>query len=210
VLWLRWSEEGVAERVKAGPGGADLLDERLEDAAAEVVRIERFAVFVEEGEGGGVFIGLGGEVSAKVRCERSRPPFRSGTERAAAMPPREGPRRYRLSRIEALPSVPGPGAFHRRRGRYFSLSPPNVGGPEAHLKGRRPTSLEPRVAPGVAPALFSASRAEAQIAANQLPKRDRCNAPDRIRTCDLRFRRPTLYPAELLARVGAGRPAGRF
>ena len=26
------------------------------------------------------------------------------------------------------------------------------------------------------------------------------NAPDRIRTCDLRFRRPTLYPTELRAR----------
>jgi hypothetical protein len=26
-----------------------------------------------------------------------------------------------------------------------------------------------------------------------------CSAPDRIRTCDLRFRRPTLYPAELRA-----------
>ena len=29
------------------------------------------------------------------------------------------------------------------------------------------------------------------------------NGPDRIRTCDLRFRRPTLYPAELRARGGA-------
>src|SRR6185295_7504994 len=28
------------------------------------------------------------------------------------------------------------------------------------------------------------------------------NAPDRIRTCDLRFRRPTLYPTELRARAG--------
>jgi hypothetical protein len=27
-----------------------------------------------------------------------------------------------------------------------------------------------------------------------------CNAPGEIRTPDLRFRRPTLYPAELLAR----------
>ena len=26
------------------------------------------------------------------------------------------------------------------------------------------------------------------------------DAPDRTRTCDLRFRRPTLYPPELLAR----------
>src|SRR3954471_168858 len=28
------------------------------------------------------------------------------------------------------------------------------------------------------------------------------SAPDRIRTCDLRFRRPTLYPTELRARNG--------
>ena len=30
------------------------------------------------------------------------------------------------------------------------------------------------------------------------------SAPDRIRTCDLRFRRPTLYPAELRALAGRG------
>src|SRR5262249_41313055 len=30
------------------------------------------------------------------------------------------------------------------------------------------------------------------------------SAPDRIRTCDLRFRRPTLYPTELRARAGPG------
>ena len=28
-----------------------------------------------------------------------------------------------------------------------------------------------------------------------------CSAPDRIRTCDLWFRRPTLYPTELQAHV---------
>ena len=32
------------------------------------------------------------------------------------------------------------------------------------------------------------------------------SAPDRIRTCDLRFRRPTLYPTELRARVRAMPP----
>src|SRR6195952_439552 len=36
---------------------------------------------------------------------------------------------------------------------------------------------------------------------SRAPRGSRRNAPDRIRTCDLRFRRPTLYPAELLARV---------
>jgi hypothetical protein len=30
------------------------------------------------------------------------------------------------------------------------------------------------------------------------------SAPDRIRTCDLRLRRPTLYPAELRARMWQG------
>jgi hypothetical protein len=38
----------------------------------------------------------------------------------------------------------------------------------------------------------------------------RGSAPDRIRTCDLRFRRPTLYPTELRARVGAPGPEGRL
>jgi len=32
--------------------------------------------------------------------------------------------------------------------------------------------------------------------------REKIGAPDRIRTCDLRFRRPTLYPAELRAQSG--------
>jgi hypothetical protein len=45
---------------------------------------------------------------------------------------------------------------------------------------------------------------------NPLPKRDRYYAPDRIRTCDLRFRRPTLYPTELQARDAGGEPGGRF
>src|SRR4051794_11915886 len=31
------------------------------------------------------------------------------------------------------------------------------------------------------------------------PSAESCNAPERIRTSDLRFRRPTLYPAELRA-----------
>ena len=31
--------------------------------------------------------------------------------------------------------------------------------------------------------------------------RDFISAPDRIRTCDLRFRRPTLYPTELRAQL---------
>src|SRR5688572_30800900 len=40
---------------------------------------------------------------------------------------------------------------------------------------------------------------------------DQGGAPDRIRTCGLRLRRPTLYPAELRARAVHGRlarPAG--
>ena len=57
--------EGVAERVEAGPGRSDLLDQRLEDPAAEVVGVERAARFVGEGEGGRVLI-----VRA-ARCARS-------------------------------------------------------------------------------------------------------------------------------------------
>jgi hypothetical protein len=36
---------------------------------------------------------------------------------------------------KALPSVPGPGAFHRRRGRYFAFLAANVGGPEPSAQG---------------------------------------------------------------------------
>ena len=38
-------------------------------------------------------------------------------------------------------------------------------------------------------------------AAQSAPRHDVESAPDRIRTCDLRFRRPTLYPTELRARA---------
>jgi len=34
------------------------------------------------------------------------------------------------------------------------------------------------------------------------------SAPDRIRTCDLWFRRPALYPTELRARVRGSKPPG--
>src|SRR5215813_6171915 len=76
------------------------------------------------------------------------------------------------------------------------------------LKGRAEPLPRPHIAPGVAPAALSASRPIPQNFAITLPKRHRANAPDRIRTCDLRFRRPTLYPTELLARAhGRGSPA---
>src|SRR5215813_13099667 len=71
------------------------------------------------------------------------------------------------------------------------------------LKGRAEPLPRPHIAPGVAPAALSASRPIPQNFAITLPKRHRANAPDRIRTCDLRFRRPTLYPTELQARVEA-------
>src|SRR6187200_1422720 len=51
----------------------------------------------------------------------------------------------------------------------------------------------------------SHDRAPADVTASSRitsPRRDPRNAPDRIRTCDLRFRRPTLYPTELRARDG--------
>jgi len=64
--------EGVAERVEARPGGADLPCERLEDAAAEVAGGEWAAGFAGEGKGGRVLIGLGGEVGAQLRREQRR------------------------------------------------------------------------------------------------------------------------------------------
>jgi hypothetical protein len=39
----------------------------------------------------------------------------------------------------------------------------------------------------------------------QVIRRASGSAPDRIRTCDLRFRRPTLYPTELRAQAVADR-----
>lgn len=64
--------EGVAERVEARPGGADLPCERLEDAAAEVAGVEGAARLAGEGESGRVLIGLGGEVGSQSRHERRR------------------------------------------------------------------------------------------------------------------------------------------
>jgi len=64
--------EGVAERVETGPGGVDLLCQRLEDAAAEVAGVERGSGFAGEGKGGGALIGLGREVGAQLRHERRR------------------------------------------------------------------------------------------------------------------------------------------
>jgi hypothetical protein len=64
--------EGVAERVEAGPGGVDLIRERLEDAAAEVAWVERATCFAGESESGRILIGLGGEVGAQLCRERFR------------------------------------------------------------------------------------------------------------------------------------------
>jgi hypothetical protein len=64
--------EGVAEGVEARPGGIDIPHERLEDAAAEVVGIERAAAFIGEGKGGGVLVGLRAQVDAQLRHQRGR------------------------------------------------------------------------------------------------------------------------------------------
>ncbi len=76
-------------------------------------------------------------------------PFDLGTEGAAA--PGAATSRGASGTVspasKAFPSVPGPGAFARRRGRYFSLSRPNVGGRKRRLKACRRTSLRPHVAP---------------------------------------------------------------
>src|SRR5690348_14983447 len=95
------------------------------------------------------------------------------------------------------------------RGLPLSQSRPSVGGLEPVSRGPRTTSLGSHVAPGVAPAAFSPLCQLGRNPAIPLPERDCVNAPDRIRTCDLRFRRPTLYPAELLARESRGWLPGR-
>jgi len=62
--------EGVAERVEAGPGRSCLPHERLEDARAQVGRVERGARFVREEDRRRVLVGRGGEVGAELRCQR--------------------------------------------------------------------------------------------------------------------------------------------
>jgi hypothetical protein len=114
--------------------------------------------------------------------------LRSGTEKpnGGPLPNRAG---YRPSRIEADSSAPAPGrvsaagAFHFERRRWTSASSQGLGR----------ASAETHVAPDVAPAPFSASDNSSQKRANPLPKRVSANAPDRIRTCDLRFRRPNRW-----------------
>lgn len=64
--------EGVAEGVEAGPGGAGLLDEGLEDTGPEVAGIERGAGVVGEEDRRRVLIGLGGEVAAEPCGEGGR------------------------------------------------------------------------------------------------------------------------------------------
>ena len=116
---------------------------------------------------------------------------------------RKGGDGYRLSRIEARSSMPAPGALQRRRGRLFRVSLCRfLGGPEAPRKGL--DQLSQTSPQGLPHERFLDVSGRAQNAGNPLPKRVSQNAPDRIRTCDLRFRRPTLYPAELRARVGVG------
>jgi hypothetical protein len=73
----------------------------------------------------------------------------------------------------------------------LSLSRPNVGGRDAPLKVLRGTSLGAHIAPYVAPEPFSGSGEVSENPAISLSKRDHVNAPDRIRTCDLRFRSPS-------------------
>ena len=62
----------MAERVEASPGGVHLLCERLEDATAEVVGIEGATALIGEGQGGGVLIGLRGQVDTQPRHQRGR------------------------------------------------------------------------------------------------------------------------------------------
>jgi hypothetical protein len=130
---------------------------------------------------------------------------------------RKSRQRYGRQNATAVPSLSHRRLLLRCRprgvcalpGRFLQLSRPNVGGRKRRLKACRQTSLGPHVAPGVAPAAISHCSSDPRKAGIPLHKRDCRNAPDRIRTCDLRFRRPTLYPTELRARVEAdGRLGG--
>src|SRR5260221_8956016 len=63
--------ERVAERVKARPGGVDLLHDRLEVPAEKVAVLQNVAVPVREGQRGLVLVLLRGEVGAQPIDERS-------------------------------------------------------------------------------------------------------------------------------------------
>ena len=64
----------MAEGVEARPGGADLLDQRLEDAGAEVAGVDRGAGLVGEEERRGVLVGLGGEMGAEPGAREAGQP----------------------------------------------------------------------------------------------------------------------------------------
>ena len=68
-------------------------------------------------------------------------------------------------------------------------------------RGGDPSVPEPESPPGDSnePSGFTRLRRQTQEESPGEPPLGFLHAPDRIRTCDLRLRRPTLYPAELRA-----------
>lgn len=94
-----------------------------------------------------------------------------------------------------------------READLISVGEHDVGEHDGQGRARRPRSSgAPRSAPENRPESLTSLRATNGRRARQERSSWKCtrssesdNAPDRIRTCDLRFRRPTLYPAELRA-----------
>ena len=108
------------------------------------------------------------------------------------------PRRCRRRRVLLRRHRPVPAAL--RGGPHGRGSGRELAGVLAdHVRARRPTW-----ATGTAPrSSTSPSRAPARTAEQPAVSGGVPSAPERIRTSDLRFRRPTLYPAELRAQAAA-------
>jgi hypothetical protein len=118
------------------------------------------------------------------------------------------PRRHGAQGVRGRRRVPADAA-----GCVRDVQPSQVGGCRA---ARRAVSKSPKMSPENQPESLTSFRAT-----NRGPERqerspckgsrsaESCNAPERIRTSDLRFRRPTLYPAELRAQTAAAQCSRR-
>jgi len=82
--------EGVAERVEAGLGRSGLLDERLEDALAQVAGVDQAAGVVDEDQGRRVLIRLRRQVLLQLllpaKRRGARPCFRALTSAGRSGP----------------------------------------------------------------------------------------------------------------------------
>jgi len=99
-------------------------------------------------------------------------------------------------RIRQLPHIPGP---HGRVVPTFDDGSTRRAAEVTHPAPRREWPSHHPDAHDVVYLLCTSRIRFPAPASKTVVSRLSVDAPDRIRTCDLRFRRPTLYPTELLA-----------